>query len=218
MTKLLHRLGYVYKKPKKIPAKADAEAQRIFIKKYREIKRKLLPEDSIYFMDGVHPHHNPLAMYGWIKKGTEKLLKTNTRYQRLNINGAININNLKVVTRFEVSLTEETTLDFLESLRKAQLKGNIYLICDRARYYETDRVRAYAKSMAIHVIYLPPYSPNLNIIERFWQYFQKIVLYNRYYPTFDQFRQACKDFFSDLHPHKNALRSLLTDNFESIKT
>jgi transposase len=218
MTKLLHRLSYSYKKPKRVPGKADEQLQRSFIRKYREIKREMNLNDSIYFMDGVHPHHNPLAMYGWIKKGTEKELRTNTRYQRLNINGAINIKNLQLVTRFEGSLTEEATLDFLEDLRKAQRIGNIYLICDRARYYETDRVKAYAKSMAIKMIYLPPYSPNLNVIERLWQYFQKKVLYNHYYPTFEEFKQACKVFFADLRPYRNELSSLLTDNFQIIRT
>jgi len=49
MTDLLHRMGFVYKKPKVIPGKADAEAQEIFIKKYADIKKSKGKSDPIYF-------------------------------------------------------------------------------------------------------------------------------------------------------------------------
>jgi len=58
ITDLLHRLNFTYKKPKHIPGKADAAAQQAFIKKYKRLKKKLEPEDRIYFTDGVHPLHN----------------------------------------------------------------------------------------------------------------------------------------------------------------
>ena len=72
------------------------------------------------------------------------------------------------------------------------------------------------KGSRIKLIFLPPYAPNLNLIERLWKYFRKVVLYNRYYATFAEFKQACLDFFANLRSHRAALRTLLTENFEIL--
>lgn len=75
-------------------------------------------------------------------------------------------------------------------------------------YLETSRIR---------LEFLPPYSPNLNLIERFWKYFKRQVLYNHYYATFADNKKACKDFIASLNDHAKPLRSLLTENFEIIR-
>jgi len=217
MTQLLHRLGYRYKKPNAIPGKADSEQQAKFEKKYRKIRAKMGKEDSLFFMDGVHPQHNTHIAHGWIKKGEKKRIKTNTRYHRVNINGAIDIDTMETVVSFNAKLNKESTLDFLEQLRKKRPKGWIYLVLDNAGYYNSDDVREYATAMGIVLLFLPPYSPNLNLIERLWKYFKKIALYNRYFETFEAFTKACKDFFKNIRFHKSALTSLLAENFEVIK-
>jgi transposase len=88
VTKILHRLGFVYKKPKVIPGKASYLKQKEFLKKYQEIKRNLKKEDQIYFIDSTHPTHNTKPSYGWILKGkkNDKFIKTNTGRERLNLN------------------------------------------------------------------------------------------------------------------------------------
>jgi transposase len=91
ITNLLKRLGFVYKKPVLTPCKANIEKQEEFVKQYKELKENLGLQDQIYFMDGVHPQHNTLACYGWIKKGQTKHLKTNNGRKRTNINGALNL-------------------------------------------------------------------------------------------------------------------------------
>jgi transposase len=84
VTALLHRLGYVYKKPKLIPGKANAKAQLEFLEKYQQLKEDKQLEDLILFMDGVHPQHNPVMACGWIKRGVEFTIQSNTGRQRLN--------------------------------------------------------------------------------------------------------------------------------------
>ena len=87
MTKLLRRMNFVYKKTKSVPAKAEAEAQREFVKQYRTI-RKNNPTEPILFMDGCHPIHNNVTSHAWIQKGTDKRIKANTvnsQYQRRNL-------------------------------------------------------------------------------------------------------------------------------------
>jgi len=67
------------------------------------------------------------------------------------------------------------------------------------------------------LMFLPPYAPNLNLIERLWKYFKKNVLYNHYFETFDEFKQACTHFFDNLDEHHAPLRTLLTEKFQIIE-
>ena len=77
MTDLLHRIGFVYKKTKIVPGKADPEKQKAFLTNLEKLKKSKNPEDKIYYLDGVHPQHNSQAAHGWILKGEEKKLKSN---------------------------------------------------------------------------------------------------------------------------------------------
>jgi transposase len=90
----------------------------------------------------------------------------------------------------------------------------IYVICDNARYYRAKLVKEYLAESTIELIFLPAYSPNLNLIERYWKFFKKKVLYNRYYATFEEFKQACLGFFRKKTRYHEELESLLTENFQ----
>lgn len=217
MTNLLHRLNFTYKKPKVVPGKADAEAQRDFLKSYQALKKRKHPDDPVYFMDGVHPQHNTVAAYGWIKKGHTQTIPSNTGRQRLNLNGVVNIESMQVVVRSDETLDAASTIALFETLEKKHPQaGRIYVIADNARYYRSRLVKTYLKRSRIKLNFLPPYAPNLNLIERLWKYFRKTVLYNRYYESFAEFKRACLDFFANIKDHRAALRTLLTENFEII--
>lgn len=219
MTDLLHRMGYAYKKPKVVPGKADTEAQKSFIDFYEKLKSQKEKNDPIYFMDGTHPLHNSVAAYGWIKKGTNKEIKSNSGRQRLNINGAINIENLKTSVHYGDSINAQSTIILLKKIERANKKaGTIYLICDNARYYRSKLVNEHLKSSKIKLVFLPAYSPNLNLIERLWKQFRKMILYNKYYQTFEEFKSACKNFFKFINRYRKDLSSLLKDNFQLFQT
>jgi transposase len=218
MTAVLHRLGYVYKKPKLVPGKADPQAQREFLATdYRKIKEQKGENDPVYFMDAVHPQHNPVIACGWIKRGEEQQIPSNTGRQRLNINGAIDLESLEPVVRFDESINTESTIALFDQLQALNvLAVVIYVICDNARYYRSKAVREYLKTSRIELVFLPPYAPNLDLIERLWKFFKKKILYNRYYETFDEFRTACEEFFADPRKYHRELRSLLTENFAIV--
>ena len=219
LTELLHRLGYVYKKPKLVPGKADAKAQEEFIASYRELKETKGAMDPIYFMDGTHPQHNSVVAYGWIKKGTTKEIKSNTGRRRLNINGAIDIENTSISVDYGVSINAQSTISLLKKIELKYTEAeNIYIICDNAGYYRSQKVTEYLKTSKVELKFLPPYSPNLNLIERLWKYFHKIVLYNKYYETYHEFQKACKSFFKNIKRYKKDLASLLTENFQIIES
>jgi transposase len=218
MTAVLHRLGYVYKKPKVVPGKGEAQAQREFLANDdKKINQNKGENDPVYFMDAVHRQHNPVLAYGWIKRGEEQPVATNTGRKRLNINGAIDLDRLEPVVRFDESINAESTIALFKQLEQLNvLAVCIYVICDNARYYRFKAVRDYLKTSRIELVFLPPYAPNRNLIERLWKFFKKKILYNRYYETFDEFRTACEEFFANPRKYHRELRALLTENFAIV--
>ena len=218
MTSLLHQLGFTYKKPKHIPGKADIEAQKAFIKKYRRLQKKKAPEDRIYFMDGVHPMHNSQPAYGWIRKGRNMVLKANTGRQRINLNGAYNLEDHTVVIQEAEMINGQSTVSLLTEMLQKQPLGLIYVILDNAKYYRSELVQKFVKrNKRIRLLFLPSYSPNLNVIERLWKFFKKKILYNTYYEEFAVFRKYCLNFFKNIEKFRTELQSLMTDNFQLIQ-
>ena len=211
---LLNRLGFVYKQTTHLPSKGDLEAQQEFEKRYRELKSTKNTEDEIYFMDGVHPQHNSITGKGWIKKGTEKLVKANTGRARLNINGACNAAKIEVIIHEDVSVNAQSTVALFDKLQQHQPKGQINVIADNAKYYRSKVVTEYLKTNTrVKLIFLPSYSPNLNLIERLWKFYKKKVLYDEYYEKFEVFKKNTMDFFENIKTHEEELRTLLIDNF-----
>ena len=215
VTDLLHRLGFSYKKTKAVPGKANKEAQELFILEYYRLKS----EGKIYFADSVHPHHNPVISYGWIKKGENFEIKTNSGRFKLNINGAVDIDTLEVITRTCDWVNANSICDMLRAIRNKNPSGEVvHLIMDNARYNRAIKVQDLAEKLGIILVFLPPYSPNLNPIERLWKFFKKKVLYNKYYKDFPDFEEACVKFFRYIRQYRDELSTLLTDNFEVFGT
>jgi transposase len=218
MVKLLHAIGFSYKKTKRIPGKADAKQQEAFLKDvYEATKTKMQPDDQLYFADGAHPQHNVVTSYGWIEKGTEKEVRSNTGRKRLNINGAINLNH-EVVMRTDDSINADSTVALYKQLEAKHPIGTIYVVEDNARYYRAKLVQDYLATSRVVPLFLPPYSPNLNLIERLWKFMHKEVLHNQYYDTYDKFKAAVHQFFDRINAGGYAaqLDSLLTENFHII--
>lgn len=211
---LLKRMGFVYKKTKHLPGKGDLEKQYAFEIEYLKLKAKKGKEDEIYFMDAVHPLHNSINCNGWIKKGKEKAIKSNTGRDRLNINGACNVAKLEVIIYEDVTVNAQTTIALFDKMLLQQPKGILNVIADNARYYKCSVTTNYLKhNPRINLIFLPPYSPNLNLIERLWRFYKKTILYDTYHKTFTDFKKESLTFFENIHIYKNELRTLLKDNF-----
>jgi transposase len=211
---LLGRLDFVFKKTKHLPGKADVALQKEFVEQYNEIKASKRKEDEIYFADAVHPLHNSIVSGGWIKKGKEKAVKANTGRNRMNINGACNAATGEVITHDDVCINAQSTIVLLSKLLKHQPKGKVIVIADNARYYRCQLVTDYIQANArLQLIFLPPYSPNLNLIERLWKFYKKKILYNKYYETFDEFKKQTQDFFDNITDYRYELKALLRDKF-----
>ena len=212
---LLHRLGFSFKKAKGVPGKAKKKDQEDFIKKYNTIK----DDGKVYFGDATHPLHNTVLSSGWIKKGQEKEVFTNSGRGRVNIYGAISISELDVVTRSYKTINQFSVCDFLKALRAKNPNGEkLYFILDQGPSNKALSVRELAKVLNIEIIFLPAYSPNLNPIERLWKFFKKKVLYNKYYEKFKDFKSVCASFFRGIRKYRPELETLITDNFSAVGT
>ena len=142
--------------------------------------------------------------------------QNNTGRKRININGAINaINPCEIVYRSDKSVNAQSTIElFKDILAKNKYSPKIHLICDNARYYKNKEVTAFIKkNPKLKVHHPPPYSPNLNLIERLWRLLRKEKLDLNYYEKYDDFRSGILDFFDNLKNYENQLQSPMTFKF-----
>ena len=224
MRNWLHRHGFSYKKPAIVPGKANKERQAQWIEEYRKLRQELPADETICFTDGVHPTHNIQPAYGWIRKGVRKELPANTGRARLNLSGAIDIIDQRLVMHEDLTLNAASTIRFFNKIEEAYSeKRRIHIFCDNAPYYRNDAVREYLKGSKIELHFLPPYSPNLNPIERLWKWMKERVVYNTYYEHFENFKDAVFGFFSLLSNAgtdselKKSLCRRVSDNFSPIQ-
>ena len=214
---LLNRLGYTYKKPKLVPGNPNHEAQEIFIEQYEDFMLSKSSDIEVLFLDAVHPEHNAMPAYGWIRKGEKKELKTNSGRERLNLHGAINAETMQVTIIESETVNAESTLNLLSAIEYAYPNSKeIRVILDNAKYHYSWEVKEYLKSSRIQFVFLPSYSPNLNLIERLWKFFKGKVLYNHYYKSLSEFRESCINFFRNIGDHYKELCSLMSGGFETL--
>lgn len=219
MTKWLHQNRFCYKKPHGIPAKANAEKQAAFIKAYAELKASLGKNEPIYFGDSVHPQHQTQMAYGWIQKGVRQEIKKTSCQKRLNIIGAINI----VTQQLVYQEADWVNLDSLKSFAIELCAANptaetIHWILDNAGYHKSKEFCAFIETTKIKIHYLPPYSPNLNPIERLWKIMREQVTYNQYYEKFVDFKNSVLGFFENINRYQDTIKTRITDNFQTFAT
>ena len=216
---LLHRLGFSYKKTKEVPCEANLENQKTFIQEFEKLKNSLKDDEALYFGDAVHPQHNTRAAYGWISRGEEKEVLSVSGRARININGLLNANDPCDVVAIEgETINAQNTIELYKKLEtKHPEKRVIYVISDNARYYRSKLLQEYLKTSRIKQVFLPPYSPNLNIIERLWKFMRKKVINTTFYRHFADFRKAVLSFLENIGQYKEELITLLTLKFQLFR-
>jgi transposase len=215
----LQRQGFTYKKPEKVPGKLDPEKQKAFISYYKSLKDNISPEDAILFVDATHPEYQSQNVCGWIKRGEKKTLQTTGKQQRLHLVGALSLNGLKVITQEYPTIDATAMKDFFLTLQKQYPKDSmIHVILDNGKAGKNKEVWKALENTNIRLHYLPPYSPNLNPIERLWKLMRENVHYNRFYETTADFFEAVRLFFKENVPRmRETITKRLTDNFQVIE-
>ncbi|MGC9219709.1 MAG: transposase, partial [Athalassotoga sp.] len=151
--------------------------------------------------------HNVKIGYGWIEKGKEQFIKTNTGREKINVNGAYNPVNQKVICiEHEENVNQQSNIKLVDKIIENSFtdlwmrrRRKLYLVMDNAKYnhgklfIEHLKQISKEKGIKIEVIYLPAYSPNLNLIERLWKYSKNML--QVYYEKKEKFKWKIKEFF-----------------------
>ena len=224
MRKYLKSLGVRFRKVAGIPAKADVDKQKEFLETELQprLKEAETGERKVYFMDAAHFVMG--AFLGYVWSFTRIFVKTPSGRQRFNVLGA-----LDAVTNEFLSImntTYITSIQVCELLHVIAQKATdprtnimcaVTIVCDNAKYQRCKLVMETARSLNIELLFLPSYSPNLNLIERIWKFTRKRCLNSKYYPTFDLFKGAISSFLTTMHLTYTAeLKTLLTLKFQTF--
>jgi transposase len=174
-------------------------------------------EGHVFFVDAAHFVFGTFLCCLW--SFTRIFVRAASGRQRFNVLGAWN-----AVTRELIAVTNttvvntETMCELLRKIAAAGLTGPITLVLDNARYQRNAVVQGLAAELGITLLFLPSYSPNLNLIERLWKFIKRNRLYGRYYATFAEFRLGIEGCLSELSStHSAALKKLMTLNFQTFQ-
>lgn len=174
-------------------------------------------QGHVFFVDAAHFVFGTFLCCLW--SFTRIFVRAASGRQRFNVLGAWNATTrtLTAVTNTTVVNTE-TMGELLSKIAAQGLTGSVTLVLDNARYQRNDVVMALAAKLNITLLFLPSYSPNLNLIERLWKFTKRQTLYGRYHPTFANFRTAIEETLADLsNKHAEDIATLMTLNFQRFE-
>jgi transposase len=141
--KLLKRLGFVYKLPKRVPAKASEDVQRTFVEQtLQPLLDKASEATPVYFVDATHAAYDAHAACGWIPRGETRELKANHGRVRVNINGALNAVTQEVIYRQDQKITATAMISLFSAVEEAHPEASeITVILDNATYNRAKDLR-----------------------------------------------------------------------------
>jgi transposase len=214
VTKLLHRLGFVYKSTTLVPGKLDEEAQAAFVEEVKELRDNLPEDEVILYGDAAHPQWNVHATRAWVLRGEEKQIKTNAGRDHLNINGALNVASMRVTTLFtppRSGVNHEEVIKWFDAIQDEYVAvTRIHLVLDNARYYKKAwRLYEARDDCRIVVHWLPAYSPNLNLVERLWRFLHRDIIGVKRRETLAEFESDVKEFFDNFEDYETVLRKFI---------
>lgn len=212
----MKRHGLKFIKCGHIPSKADNEVQHQWVETELKPAIEAAEKGTIHllFCDAAHFVLQPFLCSLWC--AFRVFIKASAGRNRINVLGAVNAINKEVVTLINNTyITTETLIQFLKMLKEKYSDKPIAIVLDNARYQHCFVVKTIARSFGIHLLFLPSYSPNLNIIERLWKFTKKKILYAKYYDKPKEFHQAIESFFTNINQNfQKELNSLLSLNLQ----
>lgn len=171
-------------------------------------------------MDAVHPTMATKISYGWIKKGVNKPIATTASRIRVNLIGALELKTMTITSDFVETVNADSIKQFFEKLKKAYPHAEkLHIILDQSGYHRSQAVKDAALLHNIELHYLPPYSPNLNPIERLWKLMNEEVRNNVVFESAQAFREQLGLFFTETIPKiKSSLITRITDDFQTLNS
>lgn len=172
---------------------------------------------AVFFVDAAHFVLAPFLGYLW--SVSRLFVKAPSGRKRLNVLGALNAITHELLTITNDSyINAQSVCALLWKIADLHLTVPITLVLDNAKYQKCAIVQDLAAALNIELLYLPAYSPNLNLIERLWKFVKKQCLYSKYHADFPAFTNAIAHCLQHTHDlHKTALDSLLTLRFQTFE-
>ncbi len=208
--------GYRYRKTRAVPAKANLKLQLHFLE---NVLMPLLDMAvnrlvKVFFCDGVHLTYGYSGSSCWCKKRVS--IPSAYGRKRVNCLGFMDAVTYQTETIMNASyLNADSVCEGLKILRDKNPDEYICVILDNAAYQRCKKVKNAAAQYNINLVFLPSYSPNLNLIERLWKFLRKKVLSNKYYSSFSDFFNIVRTFLASVHiSFSDELHSLLSYHFE----
>lgn len=219
--KILHKNGIKFLRPKVIPGNPPSEEeQKKTVTRYFELKSENPKETVFLFGDGMHLIHQNVPGFCWGDPQNAPILRTNTGRQRLNILGAYNPDSYKFThLTGEENCNAEKVIEFFELLLRVYKEpSRIILFLDNAKYFKAKIVTDWLKKHSkLELKFLPPYCPNLNLIERFWRFVKDKLVKNRYYEKYITFRAKTFQLLNHTDDYINEFKTLMVEKFEIVK-
>ena len=171
-------------------------------------------ERKVFFVDAAHFVLG--AFIGMLWCFSRVFVKTSAGRQRYNVLGAVDSHNQELISiRTTDNINSLKVIELMDIIKQNHPDTPISLVVDNARYQRSNIVQEHAEKIGIDLLFLPSYSPNLNLIERLWKLTKKRCLTNRYYSDFKQFSSAIDQCLDDLQTTlKDQLESLMTLKFQ----
>lgn len=220
-----HVLKFRYRKFRplpggKLPIKELAAKQAAFLEQELNplLDKATRGVADVFFVDAAHPVQGFHSGHVWSEKPV--CVRTSSGRQRVNILGAMHAATHELYSISTTDYIKATTVVELISFLREELPGrSIYLVLDNARYQRCELVAKAARKYRVHLVFLPPYSPNLNLIERFWKYLKKQVLAGFHYPTKQGFVEAIDNFIDEVNEglHEEEINELMNLKFQLLE-
>lgn len=214
----LKRHGFRYRKCGYLPGKADPVQQQQWLAEELEprLEEARQGQRVVLFMDAAHFVLSHFCCMMWHL--SRVFIRSGAGRNRINVLGALNAISLELSLCINTTyINAEVIMDFLHQIKQQYASSPITIVLDNARYQHCKAVIALAQQLDIELCFLPPYSPNLNLIERLWKLAKKKILYGHYFDSPKKFHQAIRDFFLNINQHHDELKSLLTLNFQTFE-
>ncbi len=212
----VHRHGFRFLKTGHIPAKVNTDEQKQWVEHTLKPLMQAAKENQLHllFLDAAHFTLQPFLCCLWCT--ARVFIKASPGRNRINVLGAVNAITKEVAVFINTSyLCANCLVAFLKQLEQQYNDKPIAIVLDNARYQHCFVVKMVAAGLGIHLLFLPPYSPNLNIIERLWKFSKKEILNARYYHQPAKFHNAITQFFHNINQtHNLELHKLMALNFQ----
>ena len=146
-------------------------------------------------------------------------IKAPSGRKRLNVLGALDaITHRLIMVTNDSYINSDSVCELLVKIMECSTGIPITVVLDNTRYQKCQKVRELAERIGIELLFLPTYSPNLNLIERVWKFVKRKCLYSKYYEKFTDFKSAITECLEKSDTvHKEELATLLTPNFQTFK-